>query len=377
MRARIAWNSMFFCAAPRWHRPIIFALACVVGSTVAQEPRVLLAQDVVRTPALATRSPGRYRSIVDVRELRNGDVLVSDADARDVWRVPVEGERKSAITKGEIGMPGLLRKQVGDSTLVYDRQATKFTLLLPDGRVEAAPASVQPPPGPMRIGVSLDLYFADAIGQLYWLTPSREATSPIMSRDVSGKERTIGTLKNAETRTVREGPITFTMSVPFAPLDDWAVAEDGAIAIARGDPYRVERLTGGRTISGAAREVERIAITEEDKAEHKRLRAKNTNSVNLGGAAMPTVPEAVFPATKAVFVRGAVRAAPDGSVWVHRAMPASANFTLVDVFGADAQYRETISLPRAARVVGFGTQVVYIAVPIRGGEELTLHSMPR
>lgn len=372
MRARIASTS----AVHRLRFPLVVALAYTVGLPIASD-RVLSAQDVVRTPALATRSHGRYRSIVDVRELRNGDVLISDAEARSVWRVPVEGERKNFVSSGTIGVPGLLRRQQGDSTLIFDRQETKFALLLPDGRVDAAPSSLQPPPGPMRLGVSMDLYFADASGQLHWLDQNRDATSPLMTRDLAGKVQTVGTLKNAETRTVREGAIGFTTSIPFAPVDDWAVADDGAIAIARGEPYRVERIAGGRTISGPTRTVERVSVTDDDKAEHARLRAKSMGSINLNGATMPSMPADAFPATKAVFVRGAVRAAPDGSVWVHRAMASSANSILVDVFGADAQYRESISLPRGARVVGFGKHVVFIAVPIRGSDELTLHSMPR
>jgi hypothetical protein len=117
-----------------------------------------------------------------------------------------------------------------------------------------------------------------------------------------------------------------------------------------------------------------VAVTTADRDAQRKLTQKSMGSVNLGGTMLSAqIPDDAFPSHKAAFGNHAVRIAPDGTAWVHRAASASATEALVDLFQPGGAHRETLALPRGARVIGFGERFVYVSVPNAGDETVRLH----
>lgn len=337
----------------------------------------LRAQDAARTPTLTDRARDAFGGIAGIRELANGDVLVSDPEGGTVWRVAADGARTNAVKSGSVGAPGRLYALDGDATLVFDRRGTRFVLLR-DGAVSDAPASLTPPQGPMRIGMSNDLYFADAQGRLYWVDGMRDAASQVLRRNADGSSTTLASLRNPPMKQVREGAIGYSMSTPFAPVDDWALGADGSLVVVRADPYQVERFpaAGGASVRGAARAVTPVPVTAADREANRQAQQKSMASINIAGVSTSmSLPDDAYPTHKGPFARDAARLAPDGTVYVHRTMPAGATEQFVDVFGPDANWRETIALPARAKIVGAGARTVYVAIP--QGERAQLRAFAR
>lgn len=350
-------------------------LVTLCTSTTIAAP--LRAQDAVRTPSLTERAREAFSGIAGVRELANGDVLVSEPESGTVWRVSADGARSNAVKSGNIGVPGRLYALDGDATLVFDRRATRFVVVR-DGAVHDAPASLTPPPGPMRIGVSNDLYVADAQSRLYWLEGAREAASQVVRRNADGTSTTLASVRNPAMKQVREGAIGYSMSTPFAPVDDWALGADGSLVVVRAEPYHVERwpARGGASVRGAARVVTPVPVTAADRDANRQAQAKSMASINISGInTSMALPDDAYPTHKAPFVRDAARLGSDGVVYVHRTMPFDAAQQLVDVFGNDANWRESIALPARARIVSVGARTVYVAIP--QGERVQLRAFAR
>ncbi len=343
-----------------------------IRSVGAQDPN---SSDGARAPVLSARARDRFTSIAAVRELTDGSLLVSDPEGGTLWRVARDGTRRPI---SGLGVPGTLVAASDNSTLVFDRQGTRFMQVQADGTVTDAPASLAPPAGPMRIGMNSDLYVADATGRLYWLDGARDASGArIQRRDVGGATTTLATLRNQPMRQVREGAIGYTMLVPFTPVDDWAVAPDGSLVVVRGEPFRVERGQGSGVVQGSIRMLPAVAVSNADREAHQKQQRQSLASINISGLnSSLTLPDDAYPATMAPFARDATRLGPDGSVWVHRIMSAAAKRQLIELFGADAEWRETIGLPSKARIVGFGANQVYVAVP-QGERDYSLVSFAR
>lgn len=337
----------------------------------------LHAQDA-RTPTLTDRARDVFGGVASVRELANGDVLVSDPEGGTVWRVAPDGARTNAVRSGSVGAPGRLYAFGGDATLVFNRRDTRFVVLR-DGTVSDAPASLTPPPGPMRIGMSNDLYVADAQGRLYWLDGVRDATSQLMRRNADGSSTALASLRNPPMKQVREGAIGYSMSLPFAPVDDWALGADGSLVVVRAEPYHVERWPsdGGASVRGATRAVTPVPVTAADREANRQSQAKSMASINISGVntSMMALPDDAYPTHKGPFARDAARVAPDGVVYVHRTMPADATQQLIDVFGSDGNWRETLALPARARIVSVGAHAAYVTVP--QGERVQLRAFAR
>lgn len=328
-----------------------------------------------RTPVLTDRAKDAFQGLTAVRELADGDLLVSDSEGAALFRVRGDGSRVNAVRSGTLGAPGALVPMAGDSTLVFDRSNSVFKVLRKDGIVTDAAATLGPPQGPMRLGAMTDLYRADAAGRLYWADRQREPTGVLIRRDVDGTTHEVATLRNPPMRSVRTGAIGMSISTPFAPLDDWDVLPDGTLALARGEPYHVEVIRNGTTARGTPRAVTPVAVSEADRQQFRKQQEQSMRRVNINGMTAPEMPADIFPATKGPFARGQMRVGADGSVWLARSMASDATTQEVDVFGPDGAWRETLALPARSRVVGVGARHVYITVP--DGDQQRLKSFAR
>ena len=72
-----------------------------------------------------------------------------------------------------------------------------------------------------------------------------------------------------------------------------------------------------------------------------------------------TVDDFDWPDVMPAFAAPGVCVTPEGDAWVRRSVPAGGE-TVFDVFGADGQLKERITLPADRRIAGFGPEHVYM-----------------
>lgn len=361
-------------------RQLVMSCAIVISLTpIGITPTRLEGQERLRRVSTEPFGTDRYTSVAAVRELRGGRILVAEPEGSTLWIASSSGERVAAkATAGAGSVPGGLRALGADTTVMFDRRATQFVLVLPDGSGETAPSSLVPPEGPMRLGTGRDLYVADARGRLYWTGRSPKDTDPLWRRGADGRAIEIAALQKPPVTRSSSGGISITTSIPFAPQDAWAVADDGTVVIARATPYRVDRVdTMGVLHPGVPVVLPVSRVTEGDRRRHEERARRELGSINLGGASLgASLPSPTYPDTMAPFTAAAVRVAPDGTAWVHRAESVESDQSRVDVFDTSGGYRETLTMPRGAIVVGFGARVAYVSVPVPGTDRVALHTVP-
>lgn len=226
---------------------------------------------------------------------------------------------------------------------------------------------------------------------------------------------------SASVRQDERGGMQVTMRQhPLPVVDDWALLPDGTLAIVRGADYRVEYVApdGART-GGAKIPFEWQRLSDDDKARvvdsaKKAMDAARasagTQTVTVGGPAggaapagggqvmmfrfeggpqgpgaggpprggaptsmpMPTiemVPPSELPDYRPAFQAGAVKADPQGNLWV-RTTRASTAGPIYDVIGRDGTLRERVQLPANRVLAGFGAGVAYLGVRDESGARL-------
>lgn len=155
---------------------------------------------------------------------------------------------------------------------------------------------------------------------------------------------------------------------PFVSESQWAVLPHGRIAVVHLDPYRVDIIdaegprTRGPNISDAA-----ILLTDGHKAQwrEEQQRSRPVVVMRRGGGtsqsmrAGPYREPAAWPRVLPPFARDAVRAAPDGRVWVQRHVGAGAPSRL-DVFDGRARRVQQVVLPAGRRLLGVGRRALYL-----------------
>jgi hypothetical protein len=162
-------------------------------------------------------------------------------------------------------------------------------------------------------------------------------------------------------------------NTPFVTGDQWAVAPDGRIAIARVKDYHVDVIMPDkRVVRGPAVAYTPVRVTEADKTmwrdERRAAPAMAISNNNNNGAVTRSVATAAavqepdaWPATKSPFGGNAVWIAPNGQAWVQRQLPAAERVPTFDVFDAQGKLTGQVKLPPKTRLLGFGAKGVYLA----------------
>lgn len=170
---------------------------------------------------------------------------------------------------------------------------------------------------------------------------------------------------------------------PFSARVQWAVSGDGRIAVVFPDPYRVDLINSdGRREIGAPIQYERVRLTEALK-EYWREEQSTGFSVVRGRdgsrSKAPMVPPFIEPSRWPVFLPpfldDAVSFDPDGTLWVRRAMDLDDPPTY-ELFDKASIRIQVVTLPKDTRLIGFGTNSVYLARSDSNGNEF-LERYPR
>jgi hypothetical protein len=287
-----------------------------------------------------------------------------------------QGPREFAFPTGLVPLPG-------DTTLLVDPGQRRFLTIAPDGK----PVGTVPFPEGLngivtvrgadrqgRIYIQGSLFggtpglggpdgdgaLPDSVALLRW-TPGRAGFDTLGRVKVPSIARAVSGGSNARAVVMRQQP--------FSPSDEWSVAPDGRVAVARAGTYRVEWL-GRPAVSGPAVSYARVPVTQADKdAVNRQGRdARGRFSVQVGGGGgrgasappPPQLPEPDWPEFKPAFVGAGARMAPNGEFWVQRSQPAGAA-PLYDVFDGQGRLARQVRLAKDTRVVGFGATSVYVA----------------
>jgi hypothetical protein len=160
----------------------------------------------------------------------------------------------------------------------------------------------------------------------------------------------------------------------MVPNDDWAVGEDGRVAVVRANGYFVEWIMpDGSVITGPVTPFEAIEISRADKeanleesssAAGLSIAVMMTSSggtsmqMSRGGGGMrmgdaPTVDGETWGETFPPFRDRSARVSPANDLWVQRWLPADSP-PRMDIFGPDAVRKGSVVIPRGAELLGFG-----------------------
>jgi hypothetical protein len=174
------------------------------------------------------------------------------------------------------------------------------------------------------------------------------------------------------------------LPLPFSDVTEWTVSNDGTIAIAFPDPYRVEfLLASGRRTRSRTLANDRVRISEELKDEWRATMSEPQSAVVVGrgtGSEMtmikrPVTDPPAWPRYLAPFPKNALRFDADGNLWIRRSTDAGKP-PLYDVVRRDGSLWMKVQLPQRARVVGFDSDAVFVAqVTDDGLEHLQRHRL--
>jgi len=335
-------------------------------------------------PANATIDE-EFARLISVRELSNGRVIL--ADDKEKRLVAVDFVAKTARTLGRAGEGPQEYREVGrlwdvggDSTFMSVPYARRWLLLHRDSIVSTFTGQL---PVILKVGSTI-IRGADAHGNVLGLAPLvRVPDQPFVMPDsftfvrtnrtslkVDTVFRTINSDKNIVVRnaaargTAAPPPEQRRYSISLKARDQAAMFPDGAIAVLRGMPFRVDWcLVAGRPCSqGAPLERGARALSDADKLAY--LKAMNalgawppTENVDQTLGWPEKMPSFATPggADEANFW-----AAPSGNVVVERLPNARTPLFTYDVVNRGGLLVARVSVPPGHRVLGFGARSVYI-----------------
>lgn len=376
---------MTLIATSRRLVPLALVLAPVlVSHLAAQQPRPI--------GPLDRELAEPFSVIASVRQLSNGRVLVADTREAQVHLVDFTAGTARLVGRqgagpGEYGFPSRLLAWPADTTLLWDPQQSRFLLIRPDG----APGPTIPIEDRGEHLLLGSLIGADPRGRLIYVVQRRgvpgamesAAEADLVRVDrASGRHDTLAVLQLPRgefsgARTLPGGMLQRFTNLPFAARDVAAVAPDGRVAIVRAEGYRVEWVGGDAPVAGPPTPFRAVRITEAEKRAFMASQVQPGHIVVRGGGASGGVaaprgsgPPAgstedmsgmTWPATKPPFLAGAAMADDRGRLWVLETRAHDDPVPVHAVFGARGELLERVSLPRDARLVGFGPGAIYLA----------------
>jgi hypothetical protein len=375
---------------------ILLALCVLAMATL--RPAALGAQPVVRLDRPAATLEEPFSSGRGIRELSSGKLLIADfIEQRVVLADFASGTVREVVREGagpqEVRLPQGLVPHLGDSTLLIDVGNGRVTLLAPDGRAVRSIPSDRPGVGGVR-GV-------DARGRFYFAVPSwAEGPNALVDDSVRvvrwmpGTEDVEQVAVVQSTRWRKDRSPAMTPRIPtvgYAGQDAWVVGADGAIAIVRANPYRMEFIGADGTVArrGAPVTTPRRPVTVADK--ERFVRAFGAGAVQSGrgengGMGRPPAPSDAEVAQQVTttewathhppFEASGVFAAPGGRTWV-RLPSLPGERVRYDVFGANGERERQVELRAGRRVALVGVHGVYVvAEDADGVQVIELYRLP-
>jgi hypothetical protein len=351
-----------------------------------------------------------FTAISAVRELKDGRVLVVDSRDKVVQLVDLKTGSATKVGRegqgpGEYSLPISIVALPGDSSGIYDPLNQRYLLIGPDGKPagffssrpeddESRDAAARPGggggAGRMMGGINLSPpRGSDRAGNIYVAGPPMKFgpdgpvpldSAPLQRFDRGKKSiQTIGYLKVPKGNTQVSGSagrmnVRMGGANPFAARDDWAVAADGRIAVIHADDYHVEWIApNGQKTTGPATPYNKTKLTNAHKKwwqETQRRRGgglmimNNNGKMSASTAPPPSGPPEErddWPEYLPPFLgNGSVQVAPNGQLWVLQTAASDDIQPTYDIFDASGKLAARVQLEKRSRVVGFGTNTIYV-----------------
>ena len=333
--------------------------------------------------------PEAFGLLSNVRELSDGRVLVADplgqilaaldmdAGTMDFWGREGGGPR-------EYRQPDAVHALPGDSTLLVDLGNGRLTVIAPDGSfVRTRPIALGGAPTPGR-GMGMQMVIprvVDGEGRLYF--PVNNFQNPGDSSSIarvgigSDAVETVARFKPRDVQQSGSGGRIEIRAQPMSPQDDWAVGQDGTIALVRADGYHIDVVhPDGRVSNGP--EVDHRPIRPRDEEKQAWLDDASSSGLTVrvtvnggaqqvqfsrGGSGGPggnrSLNDLDWPDRMPSFRNGSSRIDSEGRIWVGRTTRAGEP-SLFDIFDREGRPIGQVTLDPNSSIVGFGADgVIY------------------
>lgn len=344
---------------------VALAALCACETSVSSGPRAL-------KPATATLEH-EFTSILSVRELRDGRVLITDEDDNRLFVADLSSGQVTSIGSvgagpGEYEGVGRLIPLTADSTLLVDQGSGARWLLL-DGA--AIIATVAPPDSALQIaGASIS--GAAESGDVLTLRYSggttlssgviRGEATALRVRRSSGVTDTVTRLRSRDMMLRESGPPEnpnrIMFQVVYSDPEPAVMFGDGWVAVARREPYRVEWYPPNEPpILGAPIQWSAPRVTEAEKLAWETRATERLGKPLAFGANVVPFADVVPP-----YRENGLSALPDGTLLVAKARWSGSIGTEYDIVDRRGALVATLRLSDSERVVGFGRKSVYTVV---------------
>ncbi len=341
-----------------------------------------LHSQVVDLPPPETVVSEEFSSVAWVRVTSDGLLVVPDSRERAIYLVDIgTGSRRRVGQEGEgpgeYSVPLMALALPGDSTLVSDSRQARWLVIAPDGSIvrtvtlggEASWVASQIPRATDARG---RVYIRERDGGNVTRRPGLDMAraSVIRVGPQGGSSDAVATVRTAEGD---RRPVGVTLSTgggsadtqilvmipdPWGPQEAWGVLADGTVGIVSSDGSGVAWSDGGST----PLRLESAPVTREDRSNYYQAWLRSQVGADAAEQLASAVRPSAFdwPTRRAPFAAGHAPADPLDRLWLK----------LTDIDADQERYallhRETgilmrVVLPPAARLVGFSTDLVWIA----------------
>ena len=336
--------------------------------------------------------PEDFGAIQTIRELPDGRVLVADPLSNALYAVDMDAGTRVVIGREGEGpeeymQPDAVWPLPGGFTLLVDLGNGRLTTLDADlAFVDSRPiATGDPRPGgdsPLVIAIPVAV---DAAGNIYTravgmgLGGAIPDSSAILRISEQGVDTVAMVKPQDRKRTESGGANNRNVSispVPLSPEDAWGVAADGSVVLARSLDYHIDWVgTDGAMVSGVPHPLDLVRIGTPEKEEYLAAQGRSGGGVGIsvsigngemqmgfqrgGGGGSREIDQYEWPDRKPPVYAGRIVVDPLNRAWVQRHVDAGDPSTY-DLFDRSGSLTVTIELEHGKRVVGFGSNSVYV-----------------
>lgn len=348
-------------------------------------PTILAAQSAptIKLKPASGKISTEFSSIVAARELSDGRVLVADLTE---GKIVVADFAKDAVTQvgrsgqgpGEYQNPRWFFRLGGDSTLLMEQRTSRWHLLSGAQVVATIPGD-----NPVYQAFQRQVQGADARGHVIRssaFADNKGASIPANGPDsmwlirADRKTARIDTLARVKaqkshitTNTNAKGEVTGVQifMAPFSAPEQAAMFEDGWVALARVEPYRVDwispdgKVTAGKPIPWpvtklSEKDLEFLYASRGGKApstpEQVEARRKQLDTQ------LKLMPDALPP-----FATLALIPCEDGTVLIRHNETASQPLTRYDLVDRSGRLRSTIAMEKGEAIIAVSKKWAYVA----------------
>ena len=405
---------------------ILFAAAAPLGAQQAPAVRLINQPDAVTKPIIGTAAA--------VRQLPGGRLLVNDIQKRQLLmfdqtlgNVTIVADSVTGGSNAYGPGPGAIIPFFADSTLFVDPRDLSMFVIDPAGGISRVAAVPRSQDAGMLGSNIIGSPALDSKGRIVYraglarimtppgarggagmpMMPDFPDSSAIIRVDLtSRKVDTAAWFKISKTKmnvVQSERGVTMTSEInPMQLVDDWAVTDDGTIAIVRGRDYHIDWVDADNHLTSTTKipfdwqrlsDEDKVAVIDSAKTAMEASRAKamaggangpmvmggggNVTVMSfstggdgggarrgaetaLSGANMPPlnmVAPSELPDYRPAIAVGSVKADLDGNVWIRTSAvrPGSiAGGPIYDVVNRKGELVDRLQVPSGRQVVGFG-----------------------